>query len=66
MLEPLVQAAQLLQVKKATEEDAGAICSLCTVLSPQQVPGEGIGGHPLGLGSGAGGVTELPRCPSRS
>ncbi|XP_032059649.1 unconventional myosin-Vb-like [Aythya fuligula] len=37
MLEPLVQAAQLLQVKKATEEDAGAICSLCTVLSPQQV-----------------------------
>lgn len=39
MLEPLVQAAQLLQVKKATEEDAGAICSLCTVLSPQQVPG---------------------------
>ncbi|POI20869.1 hypothetical protein CIB84_015384 [Bambusicola thoracicus] len=37
MLEPLVQAAQLLQVKKATEEDAGAICSLCTVLTPQQV-----------------------------
>ncbi|NWJ10168.1 MYO5B protein, partial [Crypturellus undulatus] len=36
-LEPLVQAAQLLQVKKATEEDAGAICTLCTVLSPQQV-----------------------------
>lgn len=39
MLEPLVQAAQLLQVKKATEEDAGAICSLCTVLTPQQVWG---------------------------
>ncbi|NXE57021.1 MYO5A protein, partial [Casuarius casuarius] len=37
VLEPLVQAAQLLQVKKATEEDAGAICSLCTVLSTQQV-----------------------------
>uniref|UniRef100_H9H1A8 Uncharacterized protein n=1 Tax=Meleagris gallopavo TaxID=9103 RepID=H9H1A8_MELGA len=37
MLEPLIQAAQLLQVKKATEEDAGAICSLCTVLTPQQV-----------------------------
>ncbi|XP_072213378.1 unconventional myosin-Vb-like [Excalfactoria chinensis] len=37
MLEPLVQAAQLLQVKKVTEEDAAAICSLCTVLTPQQV-----------------------------
>ncbi|XP_074421498.1 unconventional myosin-Vb-like isoform X1 [Larus michahellis] len=36
VLEPLVQAAQLLQVKKVTEEDAGALCSLCTVLSPQQ------------------------------
>ncbi|XP_055562731.1 unconventional myosin-Vb-like, partial [Falco cherrug] len=37
VLEPLVQAAQLLQVKKVTEADAGALCSLCTVLSPQQV-----------------------------
>ncbi|XP_075632393.1 unconventional myosin-Vb [Balearica regulorum gibbericeps] len=37
VLEPLVQAAQLLQVKKVTEEDAAALCSLCTVLSPQQV-----------------------------
>ncbi|NXC52152.1 MYO5B protein, partial [Aleadryas rufinucha] len=37
VLEPLVQAAQLLQVKKVTEEDAGALCSLCTVLTPQQV-----------------------------
>ncbi|XP_009945340.1 PREDICTED: unconventional myosin-Vb-like [Leptosomus discolor] len=37
VLEPLVQAAQLLQVKKVTEEDARALCSLCTVLSPQQV-----------------------------
>ncbi|NWV01190.1 MYO5B protein, partial [Upupa epops] len=37
MLEPLVQAAQLLQVKKVTLEDARALCSLCTVLSPQQV-----------------------------
>ncbi|NXI55163.1 MYO5B protein, partial [Chloroceryle aenea] len=37
VLEPLAQAAQLLQVKKVTEEDAGALCSLCTVLSPQQV-----------------------------
>ena len=41
MLEPLIQAAQLLQVKKATEEDAAAICSLCTVLTPQQVWGRG-------------------------
>lgn len=39
VLEPLVQAAQLLQVKKSTEEDAGALCSLCTALSPQQVLG---------------------------
>lgn len=39
VLEPLVQAAQLLQVKKVTKEDAGALCSLCTVLSPQQVQG---------------------------
>ncbi|XP_067413549.1 unconventional myosin-Vb-like [Emydura macquarii macquarii] len=36
-LEPLIQAAQLLQVKKATEEDAEAICCLCTALSPLQV-----------------------------
>lgn len=42
VLEPLVQAAQLLQVKKVTEEDARALCSLCTVLSPQQVPGVGV------------------------
>lgn len=55
MLEPLVQAAQLLQVKKATEEDAGAICSLCTVLSPQQVPGGGIGVTPWGWDLGQGG-----------
>ncbi|OPJ67397.1 unconventional myosin-Vb-like [Patagioenas fasciata monilis] len=37
VLEPLIQAAQLLQVKKVTKEDARALCSLCTVLSPQQV-----------------------------
>lgn len=61
MLEPLVQAAQLLQVKKATEEDAGAICSLCTVLSPQQVPGRGLGvtlwgcSAPVGWDLGQGG-----------
>ncbi|XP_013918012.1 PREDICTED: unconventional myosin-Vb, partial [Thamnophis sirtalis] len=29
-LEPLIQAAQLLQLKKKTPEDAEAICSLCT------------------------------------
>ncbi|NXU58149.1 MYO5B protein, partial [Turnix velox] len=37
VLEPLVQVSQLLQMKKVTEEDAGALCSLCTALSPQQV-----------------------------
>lgn len=37
ILEPLIQAAQLLQVKKTSEEDAEAICCLCTALSPQQV-----------------------------
>lgn len=57
MLEPLVQAAQLLQVKKVTEEDAGALCSLCTVLSPQQVLGGVgacclLGAHPVLGGPG--------------
>ncbi|XP_051498401.1 unconventional myosin-Vb-like isoform X2 [Apus apus] len=37
MLEPLIQAAQLLQLKKKTSEDAEAICSLCTSLSTQQI-----------------------------
>lgn len=37
MLEPLVQAAQLLQVKKKTEADAQVICSMCTELSPAQI-----------------------------
>lgn len=37
-MEPLIQAAQLLQLKKKTQEDAEAICSLCTSLSTQQVP----------------------------
>lgn len=37
-MEPLIQAAQLLQLKKKTPEDAEAICSLCTSLSTQQVP----------------------------
>ncbi|XP_054982056.1 unconventional myosin-Vb isoform X1 [Sorex araneus] len=36
-LEPLIQAAQLLQLKKKTPEDAEAICSLCTALSTQQI-----------------------------
>jgi len=36
-LEPLIQAAQLLQLKKKTSEDAEAICSLCTSLTTQQV-----------------------------
>ncbi|CAH2296742.1 unconventional myosin-Vb isoform X2 [Pelobates cultripes] len=36
-MEPLIQAAQLLQLKKKTQEDAEAICSLCTVLTMQQI-----------------------------
>uniref|UniRef100_A0A8C4UYY5 Unconventional myosin-Vb n=1 Tax=Falco tinnunculus TaxID=100819 RepID=A0A8C4UYY5_FALTI len=36
-LDPLIQAAQLLQLKKKTSEDAEAICSLCTSLTTQQV-----------------------------
>lgn len=36
-LEPIIQAAQLLQVKKKTSQDAEAICSLCTGLTTQQV-----------------------------
>lgn len=36
-MEPLIQAAQLLQLKKKTSEDAEAICSLCTSLTTQQV-----------------------------
>uniref|UniRef100_A0A8L0DUL3 Myosin VAa n=1 Tax=Oncorhynchus mykiss TaxID=8022 RepID=A0A8L0DUL3_ONCMY len=36
-LEPLIQAAQLLQVKKKTDEDAEAICSMCNSLSTSQV-----------------------------
>ncbi|CAL9696916.1 unnamed protein product [Knipowitschia caucasica] len=37
MLEPLVQAAQLLQIKKKTEADALAICNMCTELTPLQI-----------------------------
>ncbi|XP_054612287.1 unconventional myosin-Vb isoform X2 [Dunckerocampus dactyliophorus] len=36
-LEPIIQAAQLLQVKKKTSQDADAICSLCTALNSQQI-----------------------------
>ncbi|XP_060233027.1 unconventional myosin-Vb isoform X1 [Meriones unguiculatus] len=36
-MEPLIQAAQLLQLKKKSHEDAEAICSLCTSLSTQQI-----------------------------
>lgn len=36
-LEPLIQAAQLLQVKKKTDEDAEAICSMCQALTTAQV-----------------------------
>uniref|UniRef100_A0A8C8SK46 Myosin VB n=1 Tax=Pelusios castaneus TaxID=367368 RepID=A0A8C8SK46_9SAUR len=37
IMEPLIQAAQLLQLKKKTSEDAEAICSLCTSLTTQQI-----------------------------
>uniref|UniRef100_A0A1A8H335 Myosin VB n=1 Tax=Nothobranchius korthausae TaxID=1143690 RepID=A0A1A8H335_9TELE len=36
-LDPIIQAAQLLQVKKKTSQDAEAICSLCTALTVQQI-----------------------------
>ncbi|XP_041666986.1 unconventional myosin-Vb [Cheilinus undulatus] len=36
-LEPIIQAAQLLQMKKKTTQDAEAICSLCTSLTTQQI-----------------------------
>uniref|UniRef100_G3UFC8 Unconventional myosin-Va n=1 Tax=Loxodonta africana TaxID=9785 RepID=G3UFC8_LOXAF len=36
-LEPLIQAAQLLQVKKKTDEDAEAICSMCSALTTLQI-----------------------------
>ncbi|KAL0968790.1 hypothetical protein UPYG_G00271910 [Umbra pygmaea] len=37
MLEPLIQAAQLLQVKKKTEEDAQAVCTMCSALTTPQI-----------------------------
>ncbi|KAM9307383.1 unconventional myosin-Vb isoform 3-T3 [Pholidichthys leucotaenia] len=36
-LEPIIQVAQLLQVKKKTSQDAEAICSMCTALTTQQI-----------------------------
>ncbi|XP_074534427.1 unconventional myosin-Va-like isoform X2 [Halichoeres trimaculatus] len=36
-LEPLVQAAQLLQIKKKNEKDAKAICEMCTALTTAQI-----------------------------
>uniref|UniRef100_A0A4W4E7A4 Myosin VB n=1 Tax=Electrophorus electricus TaxID=8005 RepID=A0A4W4E7A4_ELEEL len=36
-IEPLIQAAQLLQVKKKTSQDVEAICSMCTSLTTQQI-----------------------------
>nr|XP_020447984.1 unconventional myosin-Va isoform X5 [Monopterus albus] len=36
-LEPLIQAAQLLQVKKKTDEDAEAICFMCHALTTAQI-----------------------------
>lgn len=46
-LEPLIQAAQLLQVKKKTDEDAEAICSMCHALTTAQVvcPGRAARTH---------------------
>lgn len=41
-LEPLIQAAQLLQVKKKTDEDAEAICSMCNALTTAQVSKPGV------------------------
>ncbi|TNN87076.1 Unconventional myosin-Va [Liparis tanakae] len=36
-LEPLVQAARLLQIKKNTEEDAQVICTMCSALTTAQI-----------------------------
>uniref|UniRef100_A0A8C1EXX7 Myosin VAb n=1 Tax=Cyprinus carpio carpio TaxID=630221 RepID=A0A8C1EXX7_CYPCA len=36
-LEPLIQAAQLLQIKKKSQDDAEAICTMCTALTTEQV-----------------------------
>ena len=39
--QPLIQAAQLLQLSKKSPEDAEAICKHCTELSSQQVGSPG-------------------------
>ncbi len=36
-LQPVIQAAKLLQMKKSSREDAAAIIELCTHLNPLQV-----------------------------
>ncbi|XP_051975365.1 LOW QUALITY PROTEIN: unconventional myosin-Va-like [Xyrauchen texanus] len=36
-LEPLIQAAQLLQIKKKSQDDADAICTMCTALTTEQI-----------------------------
>uniref|UniRef100_A0A9J7XU62 Myosin VAb n=1 Tax=Cyprinus carpio carpio TaxID=630221 RepID=A0A9J7XU62_CYPCA len=36
-LEPLIQAAQLLQIKKKSQDDAEAICTMCTALTTEQI-----------------------------
>ncbi|XP_034163176.2 unconventional myosin-Va isoform X2 [Pangasianodon hypophthalmus] len=36
-LEPLIQAAQLLQIKKKSQEDAEAIATMCTALTATQI-----------------------------
>ncbi|XP_076835832.1 unconventional myosin-Vb isoform X2 [Brachyhypopomus gauderio] len=36
-IQPIIQAAQLLQVNKKTPQDVEAICSMCTVLTTQQI-----------------------------
>ncbi|XP_051979039.1 unconventional myosin-Va isoform X1 [Xyrauchen texanus] len=36
-LEPLIQAAQLLQIKKKSQDDADAICTMCTALTNEQI-----------------------------
>ncbi|XP_068168674.1 unconventional myosin-Va-like isoform X2 [Antennarius striatus] len=36
-LEPLFEAAQLLQINKKTEEDAQAICNMCSALNTAQI-----------------------------
>jgi len=36
-LQPIIQAAKLLQMKKSNEEDVETICELCSKLNPLQV-----------------------------